>query len=197
MTGCAAQVATLSEPRAPVLEGGLKVVDARTAADKKSDILSLVITNCNYGIYQAGDDKIVPSRLDLLRDDLNTRLGANVAGKTLTVTRYWIHYNDAARLRGSVYGANAGLVAAVMEPMGANCPREKVRAGWYTGNEVNTPNAPFIVEIQANLDGKPHAVRVVYSPPESASAAFGQPASAKAMFAAMRKATDVLAAQMP
>lgn len=124
MSGCAAQVATLSEPRAATLEGGLNVVDARAAADKKSDILSLVITNCNYGIYQAGDDKIVPPRLDLLRDDLNARLGAKV-------------------------------------------------------------------------DGKTHAVRVVYSPPEPASAAFGQPASAKAMFAAMRKATDELVAQMP
>src|SRR5881394_958207 len=61
LTGCAAQVATLSEPRAPAVEGGLQVVDARQAADKKSDILSLLITNCNYGIYQAGDDKIVPS----------------------------------------------------------------------------------------------------------------------------------------
>jgi len=196
LTGCAAQVATLSEPRAPAVEGGLQVVDARQAADKKSDILSLLITNCNYGIYQAGDDKIVPSRLDLLRDDLNARLGAAVAGKTLTVTRYWIHFNNAAGLRGSVYASNPGLVSAVMKPMGARCPREKMRAGWYAGDEVENLNPPFIVEIQANLDGNSHAVRVVYSSPEPVSPAFGQPASAKAMFVAMRKATDALAAQM-
>jgi len=191
-TGCATQVAVLQGFEPSDNNAGLTIVDARPAAEKTSEHLSRLITSCDYGIDRLGDEATQPAKMALLQHDLVRLLGDRAKGMTISVSHYTVHINKSRQLRKSVFRPNEGLIKDLMEPIGKDCPREKMTGGWYTASEVSTPHSPVIIEITANVDGKAHAVRTVYSPPEM----FGiiqAPAAARMIFQAIRQANDALA----
>lgn len=172
------------------------VVDGRTEDDKKQKILSYSITSCSYAIQRLGDKK-TPNRIDVLREDLARIKGSALEGKSLNVSSYFIFFNNAAILRGMVYGSNGGIVSEVMKNYGVQCPKEKMKGGWFDYAELTEPHSPLIVELEASFDGQPHSVRVLYSPPRELPGNFKKPEDAEDLLVVMRQAAEALAAQLP
>jgi hypothetical protein len=172
-----------------------KVVDSRAEDDKKQKMLSYSITSCSYGIQRLGDKK-TPPRIDVLREDLVRIKGAALEGKTLDVSSYHIFFNNSATLRGVVYGSNPGLIADLMKTHGAECPREKMKGGWFDYVELTAPYSPLIVEMVASLDGQPHTVRVLYSLSRELPGNFKKPEDAQDLLVVMHKAAEALATQL-
>jgi len=135
-------------------------------------------------------------RITLLRDDLNASLHDQLATKQLIVTHYGIYWNRAQALRNLTYGPMANPVSAVMSGMGTHCKREEIQAGWFGPDDVTTPYSPVIVEITMTVDGKRHQIRSVYSPPKEVSFGLQFPDASAAIFAAIKKATDELIAEL-
>ena len=196
-TSCtsAPSVAVIDDFRASENAARLQVIDQRADSDKSTEVLSYLVTSCDYAIRRLGDEVTTPSRLVLLQNDLARELGPVVEGKVLTVNRYTIHYNNSAVLRGAVYPGGAGAVGAVMKGIGSHCPREKTSGGWYEASEVNGPHSPLIVEIEATFGSQSLDVRTVYTPDQEFSR-FGEPAAARALFGAMERAHTLLAASI-
>src|SRR5262249_29441353 len=106
-------------------------------------------------------------------------------------------FNNAAILRGMVYSQYGGLIPEMMKAHGAECPKEKMKGGWFDYAELTEPHSPLIVEMQASLDGKEDPVRVLYSPARELPRHFKKLEDAQDLLVVMRKAAESLAAQLP
>jgi hypothetical protein len=136
------------------------LVDARPAPESTREILSLWITSCNYGVYRLADDENIPSRLIVLRHDLEDALKDQLRDQTLTVTHYSVHLNA----RGVLIASNpyaGGLVGAIMTP---NCAKADMAAGWYDPSELSGPGSPIIAELEVTYQGKTYSARKVSTP---------------------------------
>jgi hypothetical protein len=194
LSGCLKQTAVIPHFTDRERAEDVRVIDARPASDKDDHFLSLLVWSCDYSIRRIGDNRTVPSRMKLLQRDLSDRLGAHAHGQTVTVTRYVAYLNQRQENRKDL--GNYGPVGSLFKAAGSSCTKEKTSGGWYSPEEISTPNSPIVVEIEASMDGQTHAVRAVYSTSTELYGAFGEPAEAEALFAAMRKATDALAEQL-
>jgi hypothetical protein len=172
------------------------VIDERIESDKKQKTLSYLVTSCDYAVRRLGD-KTAPNRVDALHDDLVRIKGAALEGKTLTVTQYNIYFNRNARMRGQVYSNYTGVVAGVMEKQGSNCPREKAGGGWFDAAELTGPFSPLVVDVKATLEGVPYNTRVVFTPAREVPGDFRTPEDVAILAAAMHKAAEAIAGQLP
>jgi hypothetical protein len=191
-----ATVSTAQDTPASAPAVNFTVADERAEPDKKQKMLSYAITSCDYGVQRLGDKK-TPDRIGALHDDLVALKGAALEGKTLKVSRYHIYFNNSAVLRGMVYPQYTGLIPELMKEHGTNCPREKAGGGWFDLSELTGPYSPLILDVEANLDGVPHSVRVVFTPPRQLPGNFKKPEDATDLLAAMRKAAEALGGQLP
>ncbi|MCM2333074.1 MAG: hypothetical protein NDI82_03900 [Anaeromyxobacteraceae bacterium] len=133
---------------------GFTFVDARPEDQKSSGNESLLITSCDYGIYRIGDDKFTPDRVAVLRSDLDRALGAELAGRKVTLKAYTVHFNLSERLRGQVAASHSGLIPALMNDTSVHgCAADDLTGG-FTGNERTTAGPPLIVVIDLEVDGK-------------------------------------------
>jgi hypothetical protein len=195
--GAALGVAPAAFAQSATERAPIQVVDQRPADELKTSWLSLMITSCEYGIRRVADEKGAPSRLDGLRADLEAALGAPLAGKTITVTRYGSYFNTGAYNRGVTYSKFGGLIPDLMSTMGSKCAREDTKAGWYQGSEVTNISSPIIVELTASVDGKSYETRSVYSPETELNPFFSKDKNAPAALgAALKKANAALIAQI-
>jgi hypothetical protein len=188
-------VTLAQDATAPAAATSLVVVDGRAEPDKKQKMLSFIITSCDYAVQRLGDKK-VPGRIAALQQDLAQIKGAALDGKTLTVSRYHIYFNNSAILRGMVYPQYTGVIPAMMKEKGVACPREKSGGGWFDVTELTAPFSPLILDIEASLDGAVHSVRVVHSPPRELPGNFKKPEDAADLAAAMRAAAEALASKI-
>lgn len=150
--------AALSSPPAQVL-------DERPASEipSRPKSLSLLVTSCNYGIAEMSDSYLDADRIQILRDQI-AKDAPGLAGKVVHIKRYVAHINSHAAEKVRMSGAmGGGLGFAVMASINAKCPKEKTAAAWFAVDEVTTPYSPYVIEIAAEVDGKPYAVRTVYS----------------------------------
>lgn len=176
---------------------GVTILDERAAADKKRKLLSMGITSCEYGVYRL-DEKRAPGRFDALSIALESSKGVALAGKTLHVARYDVYFSNGARLRDMTYRAHTGgVVTGAMIGLGANCPREKMKGGWFAASEVTTPHGPIIVEMTVSLDGATYESRSVHSSSIEMMGGFKSPEEKAEMSAALKSAADALAAKLP
>jgi hypothetical protein len=196
VSGCAAQTALLPGYQERASSLGIRIVDDRPDEDKSTEHLSLLITSCDYGIRRLGDEKTVPPRLTLLRQDLETALGPQIANATVRVSRYRIFFNRGAALRGQTNAQYQGLIPALLSNAGSRCPKDETSGGWYAASEAKTPHSPLIVEVEGAVGAKRFAVRVVHSTNNEFAGAFGDPEAAAALFGAMRQATAVVIEQI-
>jgi hypothetical protein len=185
----------VANAQVPATDGSFTVVDERPEADKKQKTYSLMITSCDYGVYRLADKK-GPTRFDALHVDLAELRGAALAGKTLRVQRYDIHFNNAAWMRESVNSQFRGVIIDSLKSHGVGCPREKMKAGWFDPAELTAERAPLIVELTALLDDKPHDVRVVYTPTIAMWGRLTKPDELAEVRLAMRKAAEAFAATL-
>ena len=196
LSGCVSQTAMLSGYAKPATAAPFTIVDSRPAPEREAKIISLLITSCNYGVRQIGDKNMVPDRVTLLSEDLNAAMGQELAGRSLVLNHYGVHFNHAEVLRNGAAKANPGLITSALKGVGSRCKREEMTAGWYEPDDVTTPYSPFIVEVTLTVDGKAHSVRSVYSPDKEVIPAWGDPESAAALFAAMKKANEKVIASL-
>lgn len=191
--GCATNVVEMPDFKPAAADKRVNIVDARPDIEKKSEFLSLLITQCDYGIRRIGDEVTRPSRIELLQSDLSQALGQGIHGKSLRLTHYTIFLNMGATLRRNTYGTNSGLVTSIMEGMGSRCSREQTSGGWYASSELTAPYSPIIIEISVLVDGVEKSIRMVYSPAKELDMKFSDPLAGKTLFDAMRKANRALA----
>jgi hypothetical protein len=170
--------------------------DERPEAEKKTHFHSLMITNCNYGVRRIGDADIVPAPLEQMRTGLVETFGDRLAGRDLKVRRYTVDVNTASATRATMGRQYTGLIPSLMLSAGAQCPREKMEAGWYAAEEVTTPNSPLIVDVQLELDGQSVAIRSVYSPPDAWEPRVWKPQSRAQVNAALSSAQAKLVAAL-
>ncbi len=198
--------AAAAEPAPPltaVLEGyreraplaGFTIVDERPPQDKERDRGSIWITRCAFGVAQYGDEETAPSKMALLRRDLEDELGAQLAGTTLTVERYKVMFNAkmaaVAFAEGTPVKLGPAVVGAILVPH--NCPESD-----YTALEVTNRNSPLIVEIAVRLDGNEYSTRMVQSLDREfftlgrGYPGFTPPDNGPVLFAALHKANAAL-----
>jgi hypothetical protein len=100
-------------------------------------------------------------------------------------------------VRNGVEGTFGGVVAPIMAGMGSNCLKEETTDGWYAASELTHPTSPFIIEIEAKLDGHSYSVRAVYSPEVQINGfKLDDPPAATALFQAMHQANLRLAEEI-
>lgn len=127
-------------------------------------------TNCSWGVYRMGDDKFTPNRVALLRSDLDNALGAELAGKTLTLKNYTVHFNRALEMRSqlalqqSTSLLSALISAALNDTSVHGCGTEDLK-GSYFAHEVKASFSPLVVVIDVAIDNKLFHVRWVESSP--------------------------------
>ncbi len=189
LTGCVTNTAVLQDFQDNPSKIGFSVVDARPDDDKSTGFLSFMISSCDYGIRELGDEATSPSRLEILRSDMEAALKEQLANKTMTVSHYAIFFNINAILRNT-NPYTGGLADLVISPHDRQ--KEDISGGWYTRADVTTPYSPIIVEIKAKLDAKDYTVHSVYSPQEELPQTFGTPYAASALLEAIRKAHHAL-----
>lgn len=194
LSGCVAPTAVLEGYSDTVPAGGITLIDARPPEDKKAEWLSTFIGSCDNFIRRVGDEASVPTKMTLLRSDLQSALGTTFPGAVVTVQRYRIFLNMNAWIRAVNHGFG-GLTADVFQ--GSACDREHTTGGWYAGSEVTNDEPPLIIEIGATTAGKDYSVRIVYSPKmQLEPGGFGAPDQAAEFFAALHRAHAALADQM-
>jgi hypothetical protein len=192
-TGTASEAAPAAAAVTPV---SLTIQDQRDPKETKQKILSLMITSCDYGVYRLGEKK-APGRFEALRKDLLELKGAALAGKSFTISRYNIYFNNAIPLRGMTFSQFGGALFDMLKEKGVNCPKEKTGPGWFELSEVTGPFSPLIVDFDASLDGIAHHVRVVHTPSLAMFGSFKEPQEVAELTATMRKVAEDLAAQLP
>jgi len=192
LSACAAPTMVLPGYQERASDASFTIADARPDKDKTSEILSLWVTACDYGIYRLGDERTQPPKLAFLRHNLEDALGARLKNATLTVTRYRMYINSRAQLRAQVNGMYTGVVPGMLAAAGEGCTKEETSGGWFEASEVTTTFPPVIVEIEATLNAKTYSVRSVYSTQGKNVDDAGTPE----LFNAMRKADVRLADQL-
>lgn len=151
------------------------VVDARPSIEKQTAQLSTWIWSCDNGIRRLGEEQETTPRLVVLGGDLSVALGSKFPHSTVTVTRYRVFFN-ASRVEAGVASTAGGptehAAAALLMPH--DCTEVQTSGGWYSSSEVRTSRSPLIVEIDATLNGKSFAVRMVYAPEDELEGHFGE-----------------------
>jgi hypothetical protein len=190
MTACAAPTAVLQGYQDVPSQANFAVTDARPDADKTAEILSLWVTSCQYGIYRLADTRSNPTRMVLLRSDLEAALGNRLHNRTLVVNQYKMFINRRAPLRATVNGQFTGVVPAMLAEAGEGCTKEQTGDAWFDKSDTDAA-AAIIIEVQATMDGKSYAVRSV-----SGIVGADQADDSHQVFGALRKANAALAEQL-
>lgn len=172
---------------------GFTFIDARPQQDRVTQGASPWITSCDFGVVRLGDEWTVPSKMTLLRRDLEDAFGNRLAGVTLTVTRYRMFRNQYVQMHQAATSGLPPLGAAIGEALltPSGCPD-----GAYKASEVTLPGPPFIVEIAVTFEGREIAVRTVHSMPPVGQEPALMPGEASPMFVIIREADAALVEQL-
>jgi hypothetical protein len=139
----------------------IAVVDKRADAEKSSEVLSHVATNCLYGIARLGDDRTVPDRMSYLRAALNNMKHSTGPARTATVTMFAIHRNHQAETRGGL--PRQGAIGGALHSL--ECFASKEYPGGYDAPENPTGGNVAIVVLSMNIAGKTFTSRIVKPAP--------------------------------
>ncbi len=185
-----------------VTQSSFVFVDSRPKSDKKARAASLNIMSCSYGIYSLADKITSPSRIELLRIDLNKLLSDKLAGRNVTVLRYALYKNDLGTTRAMVNRSQPGILADISNDRATKCTQEKTGEGWVTATELTTNIQPIVIFITLRIDGKDYSIRYVQSPArafdsymDSEGSAFLMDAIQKANSAIAKIVSDELTTQ--
>ena len=120
-------------------KSSIELIDKRDEAQKKSELMSYLISSCWAGIFRLGDEQIVPSRLTFLAKELDEKLSPKSQVKKVIVNRFEIFNNALSKV--STYG----LVGV---GSGSGCESA-------FSPEKNPANLPaIVVNVDLEIDGK-------------------------------------------
>ncbi|BCL76803.1 hypothetical protein JHS3_25390 [Jeongeupia sp. HS-3] len=150
----------------PPMEPRFTLEERRLDVEKNNEMLSYLITSCDYGITQIGDSQTDPDKVAVLKSDLQALAGDRLEGRKLTLQSYTVHLNNAVALKqqvGSFSAAYAGLLGGTlfMAMTEIGCSKEQVSGGWYTADEVSNAWPPVIAEATLSVDGVSYQSRAV------------------------------------
>ncbi|GHD64497.1 hypothetical protein [Jeongeupia chitinilytica] len=165
LSGCASQQPVMLANTSPAATR-FTLEDRRLDVEKTNEMLSYLITSCDYGITRIGDSRTDPDKVAVLKSDLQALAGDRLEGRHLKLQSYTVHLNNAVMLKqqvGSFSGAYAGLLGSglFMAMTEIGCSKDQVSGGWYTADEVSNAWPPVIAEATLSVDGASYRSRVV------------------------------------
>lgn len=130
---------------------GFEVKDDRAQEEKEGEIMSLVITSDQYGIYRLGDDQVIPDRVKYVSELFASKANARFNGKTVSIKKFEIFNNQQNALRGSsLAGSLGGIVGAAIHAAAdpeANALIEVNLAIEVDGNTYSTKAIkPYVID---------------------------------------------------
>lgn len=152
-TGCVSVQPTQLDLQ-PVSNTSLVVADNRPLDQKETEMLSYIVTNCDYGIQRLGDEWTTPDKLAYLKAEVG-RLYPNA--KRLDVNNFVVYNNMQYQLReGNIY---RGPVWALLE-----CNEATDRFTLYTPEENPQRYDMLIGTFEGTIDGKAYTARAAEFP---------------------------------
>lgn len=152
----------------------LQFVNARPAGEDRTRTLSQWALSCRSGIRVISDEGRDFDRVERLKAKLAEEAGA-LAGHRFTLKSYQLLLNSHIELDARAWGVALGSVGyfGTSGPgrQKPRCARAKMPLGWFDPAELTNEYSPLIVQIEAELDGRPLTVHTAYSP----SVSIGQP----------------------
>jgi hypothetical protein len=149
------------------------IIDRRPTGEDRSRNLSASVFSCSYGIRVLSDEGRPRKRLDALGVALRaSSLARRLEQRPVVIRSYQVFFNSAAAQMNQALTIGVGSVNGGAGPIGRSaakpkCGRDKTPDGWFDPSETNNGNPPIIVEIEAEVAGKPLSVRSVHSPAEA------------------------------
>lgn len=169
----AALAVVASASAAPAQAPRALIVDHRPAGEDRQRNLSASIFSCSFGIRVLSDEGRSRKRLDALDAALRgSSLAPRLEQRPVVVRSYQVFFNSAAAQVNQALAIGVGSVNGGAGPVGRSsavpkCGRDKTPDGWFDPAETSNGNPPIIVEIEAEVAGKPLSVRSVHSPAEA------------------------------
>ena len=148
--------------------------DKRPADNLDSEIESLSISNCAYGIYRAGTEDMTPTPADVVRNMLAARANDALAGRAVELRNFTMHVNSQLQLTNMTmaairaqYGGGGGPVAPEHAIIG--CAPDDLRGGFVI-DEIDEEASPMILVVDVAVDGVAYHGRCIgpspmFSPP--------------------------------
>ncbi|WP_115717537.1 hypothetical protein [Gallaecimonas mangrovi] len=153
LSGCTAPVhpAKLDVPKTNTQ---LEVKDLRPKDQGKTEFLSYIVTNCDYGIKRFGDEWSTPDKVTYLKSAM---ANAFPEAKVLEVKNLVFYENMQYALRnGNIF---RGPAWAFVE-----CDKSTDKFTQYTQKEDPTRAPIMIGTLEGSLDGKPFSERMTMLP---------------------------------
>lgn len=144
----------------------ITIIDERSEDEKRTEVLSLLITDCSYGIARIGDDNVKPNRLEYLKQRLSGV--ESISTSKITVKEFSIYRNHQINLRGGVDPDAEGIVAGILERL--ECFSDSTYAGGYNIEENPKGVNAAIVKIVVDVDGQIFESRAIHLAPETPGA---------------------------
>lgn len=141
----------------------ISIVDQRPETQKEQAIMSLNVSNCQYGSYQIGDENLSPSHIKIFESYLLHHKGRELNGKTIKLKNFTIHVNVSAQLKGTLSNMYGDLLTeALSGKKKVGCSRDDLFGG-YTLGELTDNFPPIIAVIDIEIDNKTYHARALKS----------------------------------
>ena len=141
-------------PIQTVMHGERIILDARDSSHKKTEMLSYIATNCQYGIQRLGDEWTTPNRITYTESVIKEK---KPDVKEIKVIEFVTFLNVQRALRNSnIY---RGEVFKLME-----CNENTDRLTHYTPQENPTGKSVVIGTISVIIDGREFSERALSFP---------------------------------
>ncbi|TAP34404.1 hypothetical protein EYR97_12675 [Alteromonas sp. KUL42] len=132
----------------------LEVIDKRPLDQKETEMLSYLITSCDYGIQRLGDEWTTPDKVEFLKSHIG-RLFPNA--KSLVIDNFVIYNNMQYQLReGNIY---RGPIWSLVE-----CNESTDKFTMYTPEENPERFNMLIGTFEGSIDGNKYSIRAAEIP---------------------------------
>jgi len=132
-----------------------KLIDNRPESEKDSEILSISVTNCAYGIYRIGDTDTTPDRITYLKNELQQHRSKSLKGLKVKVKGFTIHKNLQMHLRQA--NIFRGLLTSSFE-----CNAKENEPGGFSSKENPASLPAAVIEIELEIAGRSKNYRIVH-----------------------------------
>ena len=146
----------------------LVFVDNRPERDSKYEVMSFLVSSCLYGTARRGDSETLPSKMEVLNQELIKTFGKDIEAHKVSIDRYFIFLTSPGHGQKTVQSMqDAHLVGgAIPSLLGAsNCKSDDLGEAAFNVAEVDPSSlkSTAIIVLQANfsIDGKTGSVRIV------------------------------------
>ncbi|WP_406666455.1 hypothetical protein [Gallaecimonas sp. GXIMD1310] len=147
-TGCVSFQPTKLDYQ-PAKNTKLVVTDNRPKNQKETEMLSYLITNCDYGIQRLGDEWTTPNKIEFFKSKISNKFPE---AQNLVINTFVIYNNMQYQLReGNIY---RGPIWSALE-----CNEPTDRFTMYTPEENPERKNIIIGTFEGSIDGRKYSVR--------------------------------------